>query len=171
MAIKTEITLLKYRRTKIVATLGPSSYDEDTLASLIEAGVDVFRLNMSHGDHQSHRTAYDRVRAAASKRGRRLTASLADLSGPKIRVGEFPNGRITLERGQQVTVTTREVKGADGLIPSHYAALANDVKPGDRVLLDDGALELEVLRVDAVGVPLDELLNEFDIPQPAHGRL
>ncbi len=147
MPIETEITLLKYRRTKLVATLGPSSVDEEMIERLIDAGVDVFRLNMSHGDHAGHRTAYERVRRAAEKRGK-ATAVLVDLSGPKIRVGRFPHGGIRLEPGGRVTVTTRDVFGADGLIPSQYGDLANDVKPGDRILLDDGALELEVERVD-----------------------
>ena len=147
MPIETEITLLKYRRTKLVATLGPSSIDEAMIERLIDAGVDVFRLNMSHGDHAGHRTAYERVRRAAEKRGK-PTAVLVDLSGPKIRVGRFPDGGIRLEPGRRVTVTTRDVFGADGLIPSQYDDLANDVKPGDRILLDDGALELEVERVD-----------------------
>lgn len=82
-----------------------------------------------------------------TKPARRPTAVLADLSGPKIRVGRFPNGRTTLEQGREVTVTTRDVLGDQGLIPSQYEALADDVKPGDRILLDDGSLELEVVRI------------------------
>jgi pyruvate kinase len=146
MPIETAVQLLKYRRTKIVATLGPSSNDRDTIERLVSAGVDVFRLNMSHGDHESHRRAYESVRGAAEQR-KRPTAVLVDLSGPKIRVGTFRNGSIPLVSGQTVTVTTRDVEGAEGLIPSHYAALPSDVKPGDRILLDDGALELEVIQV------------------------
>src|SRR3989304_3241287 len=91
---------LKYRRTKIVATLGPSSSDETTLSRLIEAGVDVFRLNFSHGTHESHGATYARVRSVAQSK-RQPTAILADLSGPKIRVGEFPGGRILLARGRR----------------------------------------------------------------------
>jgi pyruvate kinase len=143
MPIETEVQLLKYRRTKIVATLGPSSSDEETIGRLVEAGVDVFRLNMSHGDHETHRRAYDLVRGAAETM-KRPTAVLVDLSGPKIRVGRFRNGSIALSPGGTVTVTTRDVLGDEGLIPSHYSALPSDVKPGDRILLDDGSLELEV---------------------------
>src|SRR5829696_6918115 len=84
-------SLLKQRRTKIVATLGPASIDADVIARLIQAGVDVFRLNMSHGDHDGHRTAHERVRAAAAELGRPV-AILADLSGPKLRVGQFAGG-------------------------------------------------------------------------------
>ncbi len=134
---------LKYRRTKIVATLGPASREPETMVQLIEAGVNVFRLNMSHGTHDDHRVVYERVRAAA-RQCQRHVAVLADLCGPKIRVGEFPEGAIELEGGTKVTVTTRDVLGAPGLIPSQYEALARDVEAGDRVLLDDGNLELRV---------------------------
>jgi pyruvate kinase len=151
MRIDTRILPLKYRRTKIVATLGPSSSDEATLSRLIEAGVDVFRLNFSHGTHGSHGATYARVRSVAESR-RQPTAILADLSGPKIRVGDFPGGSILLEKDQRVTVTTREVPGDRALIPSRYEALARDVKEGDRILLDDGALALRVLRVEGTEV-------------------
>lgn len=152
MPLTTEITLLKYRRTKIVATLGPSSADAATIERLINAGADVFRLNMSHGTYETHRVTYDHVRDAANRTGRRPTAVLADLSGPKIRVGRFPDGRIMLEEGREITVTTRDVLGGEGLIPSQYEALADDVKPGDRILLDDGSLELEVVRIEGTEV-------------------
>ena len=94
MPITTEIALLKYRRTKIVATLGPNSSDADTIERLVQAGADVFRLNMSHGTHETHRAVYRRVRDVANKTGRRPTAVLVDLSGPNIRVGRFTGGRI-----------------------------------------------------------------------------
>ncbi|MDX1389504.1 MAG: pyruvate kinase, partial [Acidobacteriota bacterium] len=152
MAIETELELLKYRRTKIVATLGPASDDESTIARLIEAGVDVFRFNMSHGDHESHRRTYELVRRLGAAHGRRPTAVLFDLSGPKIRVGTVPNGRIPLVVDHEVTVTTRDVAGDETLIPSQYDALAADVKAGDRILLDDGALELEVEGASRRGV-------------------
>jgi len=112
--ITTEIALLKYRHTKIVATLGPSSSDADTIERLVHAGVDVFRLNMSHGTHETHRAVYRRVCEVANKTGRRPTAVLVDLSGPKIRVGRFTGGQMSLERVREVTVTTRDVVGGDG---------------------------------------------------------
>lgn len=143
MGIDTEVQLLRNRRTKIVATLGPSSRDPDTIAALIEAGVNVFRLNMSHGDHASHGETFKTIRTAAEKAGRTI-AILADLAGPKIRVGRFRDGAITLEEGARVVVTTRDVSGEPGLIPSQYEALADDVRPGDRVLLADGVMELRV---------------------------
>ncbi len=142
---------LKYRRTKIVATLGPASREVATIVKLIEAGVNVFRLNMSHGTHEEHRTVYAHIRQAADQCQSRV-AVLADLCGPKIRVGEFPHGSIELEPGTGVTVTTRTVPGGANLIPSQYEALARDVKPGDRLLLDDGNLELRVESVEGTEI-------------------
>src|SRR6059058_6069563 len=134
-------TLLKRRRTRIVATVGPASREPAVLEQLIRAGVDVFRPNLSHGDHDEHRVACERIRAAAAKLDEPV-AVLADLCGPKIRVGKFRDGRIELHDGEHVTVTTRDVVGGPGLISSQYHALADDVRPGDRILLDDGLLEL-----------------------------
>ena len=138
---------LKKRRTKIVATLGPASTDPQVLVQLIAAGVDVFRLNMSHGDHAGHAAAYAAVREAAARAGKPV-AILADLCGPKIRCGMFRDGAIQLATGSTVTVTTRDVVGEGTLIPSQYEALASDVVPGNQILLDDGNLELRVERVD-----------------------
>ena len=146
MGIDTEVQLLRNRRTKIVATLGPASQSPEVIAALIEAGVNMFRLNMSHGDHTSHGETFKAIRAAADEAGRTI-ATLADLAGPKIRVGKFREGEIPLEEGAQVVVTTRDVVGEPGLIPSQYKSLATDVHAGDRVLLADGVMEL---RVDSV---------------------
>ena len=148
MPIETKVRILKKRRTKIVATLGPASSSVETIAELIEAGVDVFRLNMSHGDHDGHRQAYHRIREAGDRSGRPV-AILADLCGPKIRVGTFRGGSIEISDGERVTVTTEPIEGESGLIPSQYAALAHDVRPGDRILLADGTLELRVESVQA----------------------
>ena len=136
-------SLLQRRRTKIVATVGPASSEPPILESLIRAGVDVYRLNLSHGEQAGHRTAFERIRAAADAVGEPV-AVLADLCGPKIRVGRFAGGRIDLVPGQRVTVTTRPVLGGDGVLPSQYAGLPGDVRPGDRILLDDGLIELRV---------------------------
>jgi len=146
MAVETDLTLLKRRRTRIVATIGPASREPAVLRQLLQAGVDVVRLNFSHGSHDDHRATYQAVREAAKEAGRPV-AVLADLCGPKIRVGLFPGGPITLVEGGEVTVTTRQVPGTSELICSQYEALAGDVVTGDRILLDDGALELKVLAV------------------------
>ena len=127
MGIDTEVQLLRNRRTKIVATLGPASRDPETIAELVEAGVNVFRLNMSHGNHDSHVETFGHIRKAAANAGRSV-AILADLAGPKIRVGKFRDGEVTLEKGARVVVTTRKVLGEPGLIPTQYDALARDVR-------------------------------------------
>ena len=147
MSISTTLQLLKRRRTRIVATLGPASSDPGVLAALIEAGVDVVRLNMSHGDHAAHAATFANVRRLADDAGRHV-AVLADLAGPKIRVGRFADGGIDLEADAEVVVTMREVSGAPGLIPSQYAGLASDVHPGARILLADGVMELRVEAVE-----------------------
>jgi len=139
--------MLKRRRTKIVATLGPASSDPETVRELLAAGVDVVRLNFSHGDHEGHATAYRRVREAAAEADRPV-AVLGDLCGPKIRVGRLATGQVELRSGETVTVTTRDVVGEPALIPSQYAGLAGDVSPGSRVLLSDGLLELQVTEVE-----------------------
>ena len=138
---------LRWRRTKIVATLGPASSDAKMIDALLRAGVDVVRLNMSHGTHDGHREAYARVRAAAKKLGRHV-AIIADLCGPKIRCGKFPDGPITLTPGQEVVIDPRLDKGGPGLIASQYRAIARDVQPGHRILLDDGNLELKALAIE-----------------------
>ena len=138
-----EMTALRWRRTKIIATLGPASASPAMIRQLIEAGVNVVRLNMSHGDHEGHRRLFKRVRMAAKQAGRHV-AVLMDLCGPKIRVGRFRDGAIELHDGDQVTVTTRQVVGEAGLIPSRYRRLHRDVDKGERILLDDGNLELRV---------------------------
>jgi pyruvate kinase len=143
LTIVTQVDLLQHRRTKIVATVGPASSDKEVLRSLINAGVNVFRLNMSHGDHDSHRDVYEKIRSLSSELKTPI-AILADLCGPKIRTGKFKNGEITLVNNNKIIVTTRDVPGEDGLIPSQYRELANDVKQGDRILLNDGNMELEV---------------------------
>ena len=147
MSINTHINLLKNRRTKIIATLGPVSSDEKKIRQLIMAGVNVFRQNMSHGDHDYHRETYARVRTIADELERPV-GILADLCGPKIRTGKFEDDGIELNDNEQVIVTSRDVIGRTGLIPSQYAALASDAEPGDRILLADGNLELEVDTVD-----------------------
>ena len=146
MPVITRVDLLQKRRTKIIATLGPASSELEQIRVLVHAGVDLFRQNMSHGDHDYHSETYSRVRQVAEELGRPI-AVLADLCGPKIRVGRFKSGRIELNTNDTVVVTTRDIEGGPGLIPSQYQALHKDVKPGDRILLADGLLELEVGKI------------------------
>lgn len=151
MSINTDINLLKIRRTKILATLGPASCDKNSIKKLIQVGVDVFRLNMSHGDYEFHRQTYNDVRQLAKEQERTI-GILADLCGPKIRTGKFKKGKIELNTNSEIIVTTRDVTGGPGLIPSQYAALADDVNPGDHILLADGTLELVVNKVDGTEI-------------------
>ena len=119
----------------------------ERLVELIEAGMDVARLNLSHGDHESHRRAFLELREAARRVGRPV-AALLDLSGPKIRVGKVENGAVRLERGAQLTLTSEPVLGTAARIAHNYPPLARDVRPGERVLLDDGLIELRVERTE-----------------------
>lgn len=151
MSIITQINLLKKRRTKIVATLGPASSEPEQIRKLINAGVNIFRQNMSHGDHSYHRETYARIREIAAELDEPV-GILADLCGPKIRTGKFKQGSIELTHGDNVTVTTRDVEGETGLIPSQYTSLANDVEAEDRILLADGTLELEVDNVEGTEI-------------------
>ncbi len=134
------------RRTKIVATIGPASRDAATLERLIDAGADVLRLNFSHGDHAGHLEIIQTARAIAERKDKAI-ALLQDLSGPKIRTGRVRDpGGIELKDSARITITTDEsVEGTPALISTTYDALPRDVKPADRILLDDGNLELRVL--------------------------
>ena len=134
---------LAWRRTKIIATLGPASNSRAMIRRLLEAGVNVVRLNMSHGDHEGHRKLANNVRSVAKSLGKPV-AILMDLCGPKIRVGQLENGAIDLVDGEEVFITSRQVIGRNGLIPSQYRNIHKDVQPGERILLDDGNLELVV---------------------------
>ncbi len=151
MGIRTESQQLQHRRTKIVATVGPASSAPTMLEALIKAGVDVFRLNFSHGSHDEHASVAVAIRNAAVRLGVSV-AILADLCGPKIRTGRFEGGAVTLEKGRTVVLTVRDVVGNAQLIPSTYAGLADDLRAGSVVLLDDGQLRLLVERVDGTEV-------------------
>ena len=134
----------RFRRTKLIATIGPASSSREMLGRLIEAGVNVFRINSSHGTPEERAGRMDLVRAVREEAGRHV-ALLVDLQGPRIRVGELKAPR-TLEPGSEV-VFAPEGEAKPGEIPTTYAALAEDVKPGARILLDDGMLETHVTRV------------------------
>jgi pyruvate kinase len=140
------------RRAKIVATLGPASSDPAVLEKLIGLGVDVARLNFSHGRHEDHAQMLDRLRAASRHLGKAV-AVLQDLQGPKIRTGPLKAGRagVRLESGAEMTITTEgEIAGDEKLVSTTYPHLSEDVRPGDRLLIDDGLLELRVLSTDGV---------------------
>ncbi|MGV9338336.1 pyruvate kinase [Streptomyces sp. NPDC003688] len=136
------------RRAKIVCTLGPATDSYDQIKALVEAGMDVARFNLSHGGQAEHEARYQRVRKAADETGRSV-GLLADLQGPKIRLGRFAEGPVILERGDTFTITVEEgVEGDRHRCGTTYAGLATDVTPGERVLVDDGKVCLEVTSVD-----------------------
>ncbi|MET9445201.1 pyruvate kinase [Streptomyces sp. NPDC006610] len=136
------------RRAKIVCTLGPATDSYDQIKALVEAGMDVARLNLSHGSHAEHEDRYRRVRKAADEAGRSV-GILADLQGPKIRLGRFTEGPVLLERGDTFTITVEDGVGGDrDICGTTYKGLAGDVSPGERILVDDGRVTLEVTEVD-----------------------
>lgn len=132
------------RRAKIVCTLGPASSSPEAIEGLIEAGMNVARLNFSHGDYDFHRELLGRVRAASEKM-KRPVAVLQDLQGPKIRAQKMENGKVELEEGAETVITTEEVLGTAERFSTSYKLLPRDVNPGDPILLDDGNLSLEVI--------------------------
>ena len=136
---------LYFRRTKIVATIGPASLSPDKLRRLISKGLNVARINFSHGKAEDHLKTIRLIRKVAA-RLKTPVAILGDLCGPKIRVGEFKNGSVLLREGSVVTITTKAVLGSERLIPSQYKNLVREVVPGHSILLDDGNLELKVVK-------------------------
>jgi len=133
------------RRTKIVCTLGPASCSEEKISQLIGAGMNIARLNFSHGSHREHAKAIQIIRALSRKRDKPI-GILQDLQGPKIRVGSLNGGSMELEKGQEVVITTQSTPGP-GEIPTTYEQLPNDVKPSGSILIDDGLIQLKVLRI------------------------
>ena len=167
------------RHTKIIATIGPASRSPTVIAALIDAGVDVFRLNFSHGSHEEHGAVLGTIRRLARERERQV-AILQDLSGPKIRTGKLEGGTpLQLTTGDPLDIRIGTDPGKPGLVSTTYAPLATAVRPGDRLLLDDGKIELvvESATADAIGTRVVDggLLGEHkginapNVPLPAVG--
>lgn len=135
------------RRTKIVCTLGPATSDPETIRRLVAAGMDVARMNFSHGTHEEHAERIQMVREAAEAEGRPVTV-LQDLQGPKIRVGEVKDGSVMLREGQELVVTTEPMEGTDERVFINHESLARDAQKGGRILIDDGLLELRVTQTN-----------------------
>ena len=133
-----------FNRTKIVATIGPATSSYEMLRAIIEEGVDVCRLNFSHGSYEDHQKVIDNIRKVNHDL-KSFVAILLDLQGPKLRVGEMENGKIELITGSTITVTTKEMISTSERVYVKFPHLAKDVKKGERILLDDGKLQLEVL--------------------------
>lgn len=139
--------MLAERRTKIVGTIGPASQSPEMLHELILSGLNVARLNFSHGTHDDHEKVIQNIRSISKQEKAPLTI-LQDLQGPKIRIGKLNGGSIQLEEGQSIIVTTEKILGDDKKIPTDFKNLPQDVGPGDQILLDDGNLEFRVEKVE-----------------------
>src|ERR1041384_7473301 len=125
------------RRVKIVCTMGPATASPERMLGLVEAGMDVARLNFSHGSHEDHQKVYELVRTSAEQAGRAV-AVLADLQGPKIRLGKFADGPHVWHTGDLVTITGDDILGTADRVSCTYSQLPQEVKVGDRPLIDDG---------------------------------
>lgn len=133
------------RRTKIIATIGPASLEARVLSRMIRAGMDVARLNFSHGTYRDHARAIRRIRVASKRLGKPV-GLLLDLQGPRIRLGEFEDGSVRLEKGAELEITSRRVLGDTRVVPIAYPSLRRDISEGDRVLIADGLVELRVVK-------------------------
>ncbi|MBS9524810.1 pyruvate kinase [Litoribacter alkaliphilus] len=140
-----------FNKTKILATVGPACNNEEALTKLVHAGASVFRLNFSHGNHQGHSEVIKLIRQINKKLNLNI-GILQDLQGPKIRVGEVENNGVEIVPGDPITITTEPVVGTSSLVSTVYQNLPNDVQEGDRILIDDGNLELVVLSTDGKSV-------------------
>ncbi|CAL8979392.1 Pyruvate kinase [Cellulomonas sp. T2.31MG-18] len=148
------------RRAKIVCTIGPATESPEQIQALVDAGMDVARLNRSHGETEVHQRVYNNVRAAAKASGRSV-AVLVDLQGPKIRLGRFVEGKHFLEVGDVFTITTEDVEGTKELVSTTFKGLPGDVKPGDPILIDDGKVLVRVTEVDGPRV-----VTRVEVPGP-----
>jgi len=145
-------------KTKIVCTIGPASQHQRTLEAMIRQGMNVARLNFSHGSHADHATVIDRIREG-SKASNKPVAILQDLCGPKIRVGEIDPPGIRLEAGDTLTLTSTPVSGAENRVSVSYTELPQDVEAGDLILLADGMMELEVIRTTDVDIDCQVIIG------------
>ncbi|HXV93125.1 MAG TPA: pyruvate kinase, partial [Pseudonocardia sp.] len=139
------------RRTKIVCTIGPATATPDRIRELVQAGMDVARLNFSHGNREDHKRVYEMVREAADAEGRAV-GILADLQGPKIRLGRFAAGPVEWRTGEEVRITVEDVSGTHDRVSTTYKGLADDAREGDRLLVDDGKVGLRVVAVEGLDV-------------------
>lgn len=145
------------RRTKIVCTIGPASESVEKLYRLIESGMNVARLNFSHGTHEEHAQRIQNIREAV-KLTNRTVAIMLDTKGPEIRTGLLKEGKITIETGEKIILTTKEIMGTKERLTVNYPGLVKDVKPGNHILLDDGLMALKVLKVEGTEIYC-EILN------------
>jgi pyruvate kinase len=143
--------MTQLKRTKIVATIGPATESKDMVKKIIDAGVDVIRLNFSHGDHTYHRSLIETVRGACEEMKREI-ALIQDLAGPKIRIGDFEEGEVQLVSGKEFILTTESCEGTEERVFVSYEHLPQEVAKGGIILLDDGKVRLEVTRVEGKSI-------------------
>lgn len=146
------------RKTKIVCTIGPTSDDLDTLRNLVKAGMDVARLNFSHGVHEEHAERIRNIRLVAQEYEKHIPIML-DTKGPELRIGAFESGSITLTPGELFTITTEPVLGNSGVVSVNYPGMPILVSPGDEILLDDGQLEMVVRSVKGPAVECEVIVG------------
>jgi len=146
------------RRTKIVCTIGPASDDLDTLRNLVKAGMDVARLNFSHGVHKEHAERIRNIRLVAREYEKHIPIML-DTKGPELRIGTFESGSITLTRGDLFTITTQPLLGNSRTVSVNYPGMPILVTPGDRLLLDDGQLEMVVRSVKGPAIECEVIVG------------
>ena len=135
------------KKTKIVATIGPASSSKEVLREMIESGLNVCRLNFSHGNYEDHLTAIKQIRELNAEMAMNVSI-LADLQGPKIRTNEMENNGVLLEAGKEIKILVEKVLGNAQRFSINYVKLPQDVKPGEQILLDDGKIMLEVINSD-----------------------
>ncbi|WP_273651255.1 pyruvate kinase [Cellulomonas fimi] len=148
------------RRAKIVCTIGPATESAEQIQALVDAGMDVARINRSHGDTEAHKKVYDNVRAASKASGRSV-AVLVDLQGPKIRLGRFIEGRHDLAVGDVFTITTDDIEGTKDRVSTTFKGLVGDVSPGDPILIDDGKVLVRVTAVEG-----NDVITRVEVPGP-----
>ncbi len=136
----------KSKYTKIIATIGPSSTNQTILKEMIHNGVNVVRMNFSHGTHTEHQTRLNLVRSVAKELGVRV-AILQDLSGPKIRIGDFKEGKVILKKGQSFTLTTDPIVGDSSIVHINYPKLPTEIRPGNSIMIFDGKIALIVKKI------------------------
>ena len=154
------------RRTKIVCTIGPVSDSEEVLGKLMDAGMNVTRLNFSHGTHEQHQTVLERIRKVAAEKDKPF-AILQDLAGPKIRIRDFKDGFINLTPGETFTLTTEDIARDKLRVSVTYSKLPQEVKADDVILLADGSIQLQVKKTDSRSVVCEIVVGENCLPKKA----
>ncbi|NLG32736.1 MAG: pyruvate kinase, partial [Syntrophomonadaceae bacterium] len=135
------------RKTKIICTIGPASEDKDTLRQMMEMGMNIARLNFSHGTHAEHKKRIETIRTTALENNK-IIAIMLDTKGPEIRTGQLENGRIYLESGQTFTLTTRDIVGDETRVSVNYSNLPQEIAKGTEILLADGLIRLQVEQIE-----------------------